>query len=153
MRVLEAAKLLTAISDGHDGEVIQSIGGGYGFGSLFGCAQTTTAAFMSMVPANANWGTTISASAIDEKHMRKWGWKIKPSILAPRWTSRITLEITGIRVERLHEISDRDILREGFSGGGPPGRRKQFIDLWVKLNGKDAWDANPWLWVIEFKRV
>lgn len=81
----------------------------------------------------------------------------KPSIHMPRWASRITLEITGVKVERLQEISNEDALSEGT----PDLRtiennwdmRRCFQSLWQDINGADLWAANPWVWVIEFKRA
>jgi len=87
----------------------------------------------------------------------------RPSIHMPRWASRITLEITDIRVERLQAISDKDARAEGVdcvheaeSAGVPVEEvrpRSAFRALWDRINGEDAWDANPWVWVIEFKRI
>ncbi len=82
----------------------------------------------------------------------------RPSIFMPRWASRITLEITEVRVERLHDISTPDAIAEGFapwkedeSGISPTHR---FASLWEKINGKKhPWKSNPWLWVISFKRI
>lgn len=76
----------------------------------------------------------------------------------PRWASRITLEITGVRVERLNEISEADAEAEGVSGsaGGSWGREgliEDFAQLWESINGPDSWDANPFVWVLEFQRV
>lgn len=86
--------------------------------------------------------------------LRAWfPFKWRPAIFMPRSESRITLEIVRVGIERLNAISEQDILREGMCGGGPPGRRKSFIDLWEKLNGAGSWDSNPWVWVIEFKRL
>ena len=84
------------------------------------------------------------------------GWR--PSIHMPRWTSRITLEITGVRVERLRDLSEDDAKSEGItppSGGVLPGweYRINFRDLWMSIYGADNWEANPWVWVIEFKVV
>ena len=85
----------------------------------------------------------------------------KPSIHMPRWASRITLEITEIRVERLQEISWRDCQREGavpekapFSVHCEPWR-DAFERLWDSLNAKRgfSWESNPWVWVIGFKVV
>lgn len=84
--------------------------------------------------------------------------KWTPSIHMPRWASRITLEITDVRVERLRDLSDEDAKSEGIipsAGGVLPGweYRINFRDLWMDIYGTDNWEANPWVWVIEFKRV
>jgi len=95
-----------------------------------------------------------------------------PAIFMPRWASRITLEITGLRVERLQEITDVDIRAEGmgFAGIVPAQtamlatgtnnlkdlqvalNKAEFMDLWDSLNAKRGygWDTNPFVWVIEF---
>ncbi len=73
----------------------------------------------------------------------------KPPIFMPRKFSRITLEITKVRVERLKEISQEDAMAEGCQ---PPSRGAYF-DLWDSINGAGAWDKNPWVWVLEFKRI
>lgn len=109
------------------------------------------------------------------------GWI--PSIHMPRWASRITLEITGVRVERLQEISEADAMAEGitvergvvvgtncnggvhqeetatryyFEGGNEDGYEcaaDAYRALWESINGGDSWDENPWVWVVEFKVV
>lgn len=87
----------------------------------------------------------------------------KPSIHMPRWASRITLEITSVRVERLQDISGADARAEG----APPSHpsidrvsrefgfkdfpRSWYAQLWDQINGPDTWAANPWVWVVEFK--
>jgi hypothetical protein len=87
-------------------------------------------------------------------------YKLKktPSIFMPRWASRITLEITNIRVERLNDISDEDAKSEGtkpfttdFLGEGHA--KACYADLWNEINGTGSWDKNPWVWVIEFQRI
>lgn len=83
--------------------------------------------------------------------------KWTPSIHMPRWASRITLEITNVRVERLQDISESDANSEGcmlepFDQDWTQCRR-WFMELWESINGAGSWDANPWVWVIEFKRV
>ena len=82
--------------------------------------------------------------------------KMRPSIHMPRWASRITLEITGVRVERLQGISRGDAMSEGcpfrnMAQGDDP--RAWYAELWDQINGPGAWDANPWVWVIGFKRA
>lgn len=80
----------------------------------------------------------------------------KPSIFCPRKASRITLEIISVRVERLNEISADDADAEGCgcgtndATGGPVARYKV---LWESINGPGSWAKNPWVWVLEFKRV
>lgn len=84
------------------------------------------------------------------------GLKWTPSIHMFRWASRILLEIVSVRVERLHDISRGDAMAEGcpfpnMAQGDDP--RKWYADLWNSINGPGSWDANPWVWVIEFKRA
>lgn len=87
--------------------------------------------------------------------------KIIPSIHMPRWASRINLEITNVRVERLHDISDEDAKAEGTSlvhvPKNMPTRKEKyyfaFTNLWESINGRGSWKKNPWVWVIEFKRL
>lgn len=93
------------------------------------------------------------------------GWR--PSIHMPRWASRITLEITGVRVEQLKSISEEEArsegvarLREGFWKHYQPGwtqhqlsARGSFATLWDSIYGFGDWDRNPWVWVVEFKRI
>ena len=78
----------------------------------------------------------------------------------PRWASRITLEITNIRVERLQDISEADAIAEGATASIVGDNlnflkyRAGYQTLWDSINGKKApWDSNPWVWVIEFRRL
>jgi hypothetical protein len=88
-------------------------------------------------------------------HEREARWR--PSIFMPRWASRITLEVTDVRVERLQEISEADALAEGakqHQDKDPDyGYAGWYRALWESINGPDSWAANPWVWVIEIKRV
>ncbi len=89
----------------------------------------------------------------------------RPAIHMPRWVSRITLEITGVRVERLRDISEDDAKAEGckpveFDRDDDCGNGWTeywyvggYQRLWDEINGAGAWTANPWVWVVEFKRV
>lgn len=91
------------------------------------------------------------------------GWR--PSIHMPRWASRILLEVTGVRVERLNDISKADAIAEGAPPSHPSidrvsaeyghadFSRSWYAQLWDQINGPGSWDANPWVWVVEFKRV
>lgn len=79
----------------------------------------------------------------------------------PHWASRILLEVVSVRVERLQDISNEESLKEGVghlhgydeSKGVPRDGRLRFAELWQSINGAGSWDANPWVWVIEFKRI
>ena len=81
----------------------------------------------------------------------------RPSIHMPRWASRITLEITGVRVDRLQDISEADAAAEGVSAKHTADAnytaREAYAVLWESINGPGSWDENPWVWVVEFKRV
>jgi hypothetical protein len=81
----------------------------------------------------------------------------RPSIFMPRWASRITLEVTGVRVERLHEITPDEAYQEGVGNNWQPESNQiaTFSRLWDSLNAKRgySWESNPWVWVIEFKRI
>ena len=103
--------------------------------------------------------------------------KVRPSIHMPRWASRITLEITSVRVERLQDISEADAMAEGivecpipaddegprrigYMVGPDDGKSglsvtpiQAYRDLWESINGPDSWTTNPWVWVVEFKRL
>ncbi|GAB7443372.1 hypothetical protein OUHCRE11_25440 [Enterobacter asburiae] len=80
-----------------------------------------------------------------------------PSIHMPRWASRLTLEITGVRVERLQAITLGDICKEigcGLYDFRPATYGFQvWEELWKSIYGEENWQANPWVWVIEFKVV
>ena len=94
----------------------------------------------------------------DERNSDAPKWR--PSIHMPRWASRITLRITGVRVERLQDISEDDARAEvvfepsePIERYGPKAGRVAFRMLWTNIKGPSAWDDNPWVWVIEFERV
>lgn len=112
----------------------------------------------------------------DELKQRKHeGWRCVPSIHMPRWASRIILEVTGVRVERLQDIGELDALAEGVeceriihgtmmtsdgkevTGEWADGcARDGYRNLWDSINGADpakCWKASPWVWVVSFRRV
>lgn len=116
------------------------------------------------------WRVAYAASDLDA-HLppeeRAFPWR--QSIHMPRWASRITLEVTGVRVERLQEITEEDARAEGITDGGcltcgesePCGRsnplpdaRDAFAWTWQQIEKPGAtWFDNPWVWVVSFKRV
>lgn len=88
-----------------------------------------------------------------------------PSIHMPRWASRILLEITDVRVEQVQSISQADAIAEGAprshpsidavsqEHGFPDFSRSWFGQTWQSIYGAESWQTNPWVWVIEFKRI
>ena len=112
----------------------------------------------------------------DESAMRVWAHhktlNYCPSIHMPRWASRITLEVTGLRVERLQEITEADAIAEGVSQKNPDfdtehtfeerigllingyySAKNAYAELWETINGKGSWTLNPWVFVVSFRRV
>lgn len=97
------------------------------------------------------------------------GDRWRPSIHMPRWACRLVLEINDVRVERLQSISEADAMAEGAErdtepcdhvrrscaevGCLGPTHRAGFADLWASINGQASWDANPWVWVLSFRRI
>lgn len=90
----------------------------------------------------------------------------RPSIHMPRWASRITLEVTGVRVEKLQDISEADAIAEGIEAEGDEWRdylmphtqccltpRSSYRTLWESIHGPGSWDANPFVWVVTFRRI
>lgn len=112
------------------------------------------------IPDDADWKPHTK----DHKFEGAW----RPSIHMPRWASRILLEITSVRVERLNAISEEDARAEGIIDGGclncgepepcgcanpEPDATDAFAYLWQSIYGQENWNANPWVWVIEFKSI
>ena len=104
---------------------------------------------------------------IEREQFKKWGFIRRPSIHMPRWASRLTLEVVSARVERVQDISEADAIAEGIvyskawdGFGDIDGRyfhctdsRRSYEHLWDHIHGPASWDANPWVWVIEFRRI
>jgi hypothetical protein len=105
------------------------------------------------------WRADYSDKELREQLLPKW----RPSIHMYRWASRITLEVTDVRVERLHGITDAGCEAEGvrpsIDGNArdwpsdETGWRRTFRQLWDQINGEGAWHADPWVWVVEFQRI
>lgn len=102
------------------------------------------------------WRSLTTADEVEKKHYphgRETGWS--PSMFMPRRASRLDLLITGIRIERLQDISEADAKAEGviFKPGITNSYRQAFANLWAEINGEGSWSANPWVWAITFERV
>jgi uncharacterized protein YhfF len=80
-------------------------------------------------------------------HTIKW----KSPLMMPEWASRCKLRILHVRVERLQEITNDDVHKEGFAPWGDKYLR--FADLWDSINKEHPWSSNPWVWVYEFKPI
>ncbi len=103
----------------------------------------------------------IHYAATEDRGGLRW----RPSIHMPRWASRILLEVTGVRVERLLDISEADAMSEGIVAtqdgfGLPDGAfyhaadpRMSYASLFESINGPGSWEANPWVFVISFRRI
>ena len=127
--------------------------------------------------AELTWNTTKPSGIPDEAALwyeaddqqrnngrgTKFKGKLRSSIHMPRAASRITLEITSVRVERLQDIDLANALAEGISdtgalildsaGNEQGGPIAEYAVLWEQINGPGSWDENPWVWVIEFRRL
>lgn len=96
----------------------------------------------------------------DTPHQPGFG-KLRPSMFMPRWASRINLEIAGVRVERLNDISEADARAEGAKPYllpvNPSREQLRHVDgyasLWNSINGAGSWAENPFVWVVEFRRI
>ncbi len=112
-------------------------------------------------------GTSVPTSPARLEGMGKF----RPGMFMCRWMSRILLEVVSVRIERLQDISEADCIAEGIyerpNAGSDPARWKvygkedtyttdpvtSYQSLWEQINGAGSWDLNPWVWVVEFKRI
>ncbi|WP_423196749.1 Morphogenetic protein [Cupriavidus sp. H19C3] len=102
-------------------------------------------------PASHGGGWHYKATEADD-FMPSMPWK--PSIHMPRAACRLVLEVTGVRVERLNNCSEADAAAEGTSlDFMHDTHRAAFRELWHSINGAESWNANPWVWVVEFRRI
>ncbi len=101
-----------------------------------------------------------------DKTQEDWGWapsvnfgRLRPGMFMPRWASRITLEVTGVKVERLQDISEEDAKAEGahmpraLTEDDGETYVDGFEEIWTTINGPSSWEANPWVAAYSFKRL
>lgn len=102
-------------------------------------------------PMMAGYSADVVPGSDSDETRKAYGVKWKPSIHMPRWASRILLEVTAVRVERINSISGIDALAEGIAPGHDV---TDFKDLWDSINAERdfGWETNPWVWVVGFKR-
>ena len=146
--------------------------GGLGLGDCIQCRADMAKIKPDGIP-DYETGRMFDAMCVHGDAKPKW----RPSIFMPRWACRITLEVTGVRVERVHEIAEDDAKAEGtpdtaiwcrpdangeeLSGAPWTGKFPDatyiaaYSHLWDRMNEKRGfgWAVNPWVWVVEFKRV
>ena len=117
--------------------------------------------------AELTWNTTKPSEIPDEAALwyeaddqprnngrgTKFKGKLRSSIHMPRHASRITLEVTGVRVERLQDISEADAIAEGVYTDPACPAYDAYTQLWDEINGLGSWEANPWVWVVGFHRI
>jgi len=112
-------------------------------------------------------GATKPTHPLDDDLHHMWRFKI--GRFMPRWASRIALEVTGVRVERLQAITAEDAKAEGVTvprcsceacshtsaicPADATSYVEGFRDLWCKINGPESWQSNPWVWVVSFRKV
>lgn len=119
----------------------------------------TTHAFLDKVPPRDL--TTRSIHYVADGQIKTG--KYRQAFHMPRWASRILLDVVGVRVERLQDISEEDAIAEGLieSGSGWKYSNESpwyacaigaYQGLWESINGQGSWDENPWVWAIEFRR-
>ena len=119
-------------------------------------------------PSDLPWRTPVVYEAA--RHESVQFGKLRPSMFMPRWACRLVLEIAAVRVERLQEISEADAIAEGIEPDVMAGDLARlwrnystgntticpiysYQTLWELINGPGSWDANPWVWVVEFRRL
>jgi len=104
-----------------------------------------------LFPLGASYKAGCDADSLEiaKDYEVKW----KPSIHMFRWASRIQLEITDIRVERLKDISEDEVLKEGLKSKAGFDNKTLFARLCESIYGEGSWSHNPWVWVVEFNKI
>lgn len=107
----------------------------------------------------------------DSRIYNKIGWYKRPSLFMPKEACRLFLKVKAVRVERLQDVSQQDAIAEGIKATGAKSQINRFYknylkigymdlkpiasfkSLWQSINGHESWQANPWVWVVEFERT
>lgn len=98
----------------------------------------------------------------EAEELKRWGFKRRSSIHMPRWACRTVVELTGVCVERLNDITEEDAYAEGceeYHWGDESGycgalsSRSVFVSWWGSIHGQESWEKNPYVWVLSFLRI
>lgn len=111
--------------------------------------------YASLKLKNSKPGKTLiyRADVPDDRQYYKLMFKWRPSMFMPKWASRLTLEVTAVRKERLKSISALDAIREGYPLSSARSPKVWYRDLWCQINGRKSWELNPVVIVITFRRL
>ncbi len=147
--------------DSLTGEVIEALRVPYAVGDLLWVREhwRTEARYDGVSPRDLSKGALVSHEAdYDNEPNDGCRGRLRPSIHMPRWASRITLEVTAVRVQQLQDIRDEDAQAEGCihhhdPAGDGQNIIEQFSYLWTSIHGPGSWEANPWVAAITFSRV
>jgi len=137
---------------------------GVGVGEPFECPMGVTGDRLyvreTWARSRNNWLYAASCAGLSPREcVEEWDWssgmrdRWSPSIHMPKRASRITLEITDVRIERVQCITNADALAEGCVAGERASESDAFHNLWDSIYGPESWAANPWVFAVTFRRI
>ena len=166
--ILFSGEMVRAILDGRKAQTRRTVKGSIVVGDPYcppcpygaqGCRLWVRETF-AYTDQHINYEPGWVYRATDPDWSEMEGFKWKPSIFMPRAASRITLEVERISVERLQDITEEDARAEGVTVSKSiasdrvwPQYKDAYKVLWESINGEGSWAKNPWVWVVEFKKL